>query len=464
MVVATGDLRLPRVLRRSSGAEVDRLYRRYADEVLRYSLMVLRSRADAEDIVQTVFVRALRALERGERVEKPRNWLIKIAHNECRRLLSSRKLHAELPDEIAVEPAERGQADELVGALEALPEHQRQALVMRELEGRTYNEIADHLSLSVSAVETLLFRARRALREQLEGALGCDEFALMLDDPDADRARLRAHARICEPCAHLERQARGRKSALRRIASALFPWWGGGGAKMAAVALTTAAVATVGGGVGVAVADKPHHLLHPFGLGATRTVLVPGKVIVTRTHVTAQPSPVVAPPRKVSDTGTVSDTKRLAARGGTLVLPRHQSDPDPQPQPIPPGDDPLPVPEPTQPGPPPVPAPPTHEAPAAGPVAAAATTPVTTAVTNTVAAAPVTAAPPTVTAPAPTATVDTSTGSATVSATTPTATVPSVTTPAATTPSVTTPTVSATITTPSLPIPPPLPLPKVNGP
>ena len=242
MVVASGDVRLPRFLRREAGAEVDRLYRRHSGEVLRYALLVLRSRTDAEDITQTVFLRALRAIERGEKVRTPRNWLIKITHNECRRLLATRKLHVELPDEIAVEPAEPGRAEELRVAMAALPETQRQALVLRELEGRSYVEISKALDLSESAVETLIFRARRALREQIENAMSCEEFATLLDDPSA-RTRVRAHARICPACATLDHQARGRKSALKRIASIFgLPWWG---AKLAAVALTTAAVAAV---------------------------------------------------------------------------------------------------------------------------------------------------------------------------------------------------------------------------
>src|SRR4051812_43555671 len=148
MVVPAADARLSRLLRRDAGAEVDRLYRRHSGEVLRYALLVLRSRTDAEDITQTVFLRALRAIERGEKVRAPRNWLIKITHNECRRLLASRKVHIELPDEIAVEPAEQGRADELRVAMTALPAAQRQALVLRELEGRTYVEIARSLDLS----------------------------------------------------------------------------------------------------------------------------------------------------------------------------------------------------------------------------------------------------------------------------------------------------------------------------
>jgi RNA polymerase sigma factor (sigma-70 family) len=242
MVVASADVRLPRFLRRDAGVEVDRLYRRHSQEVLRYALLVLRSRTDAEDITQTVFLRALRAIERGERVRAPRNWLIKITHNECRRLVASRKLTSELPDEIAVEPAEPGRAEELRVAMAALPETQRQALVLRELEGRTYAEISKSLDLSESAVETLIFRARRALREQIENAMSCEEFAELLADPSA-RTRVRAHARVCPECATLDHQSRGRKSALKRIASSLgLPWWG---VKLTAIALTTATVAAV---------------------------------------------------------------------------------------------------------------------------------------------------------------------------------------------------------------------------
>src|SRR3954464_3801877 len=145
MVVMTGDVRLSRLLRRDAGAEVERLYRKHSGEVLRYALLVLRSRADAEDVMQSVFIRALRALERGEKVRTPRNWLIKIAHNECHRLLSTRRKELELPEQIAVEPVEHGRAEELRAAMAALPQHQRQALVLRELEGRTYAEIASSL-------------------------------------------------------------------------------------------------------------------------------------------------------------------------------------------------------------------------------------------------------------------------------------------------------------------------------
>jgi RNA polymerase sigma factor (sigma-70 family) len=146
------------------------LYRRYVDDVYRYALALLRNPADAEDVTQTTFMNAYRAVKRGEKIEKPQNWLIKIAHNAARsRYARASRRVDEVPledhlEQLAVPDVERTQIQEVLDALGRLPLNQRAALVMRELEGRTYAEIADALSVSVSAVETLIFRARRSLR------------------------------------------------------------------------------------------------------------------------------------------------------------------------------------------------------------------------------------------------------------------------------------------------------------
>ena len=158
----------------------ERLYRSYARDVYRYTLAVLRNPADAEDITQTTFLNAYRAYLRGEEPSRPRHWLIKIAHNACRsRHLRAVRRPQEVPFEetiaaIPVPAEETPKLEELLEALGRLPFNQRAALVMRELEGRSYAEIADTLEVSVPAVETLIFRARRALRRDrsLLGVLG----------------------------------------------------------------------------------------------------------------------------------------------------------------------------------------------------------------------------------------------------------------------------------------------------
>jgi RNA polymerase sigma-70 factor (ECF subfamily) len=140
-----------------------------------------------EDVTQTTFLNAYRAFQQGTRPEKPKPWLITIAHNVCRsgsarrsdgrtRSSSTSASGKEREDDISTPSAE-----DLRRALSQLAPNQRAAIVMRELEGSSYAEIAEVLGISVSALETVLFRARRALREQLEEQLTCQEAAFALN-------------------------------------------------------------------------------------------------------------------------------------------------------------------------------------------------------------------------------------------------------------------------------------------
>jgi RNA polymerase sigma factor (sigma-70 family) len=161
---------IPEIPALASDEAFEQLYRRYVKDVYHYSLALLRNPADAEDVTQTTFMNAYRAFRRGEEIHKPQNWLIKIAHNVARSRYSrmSRRVQ-EVPledhvERLAVIDDERPDVEGVLRALGGLPFNQRAALVMRELEGRSYPEIADTLSVSVAAVETLIFRARRSLR------------------------------------------------------------------------------------------------------------------------------------------------------------------------------------------------------------------------------------------------------------------------------------------------------------
>ena len=160
-------------------AAYETFYRKHVAEVYQYALAVLGNPADAEDVTQQTFLNAYRAFQRGERPRKPHNWLIKIAHNVCRMRWrqASRRLQ-EVPLDHVAEPValddEKPSLDEVLGALARLPFNQRAAIVMREVEDRSYAEIADVLETTVPAVEALLFRARttlRAKRKSLAGAL-----------------------------------------------------------------------------------------------------------------------------------------------------------------------------------------------------------------------------------------------------------------------------------------------------
>src|SRR6266516_1348172 len=275
----------------------ERLYRRHVADVYRYALGVLRNPADAEDVTQTTFLNALRAYDRGERPHSPQNWLIAIAHNVCRQRFrqSLRRPHeVAFEDDVADRIVEEDvpSAEDIRRALGYLAFNQRAALVMRELEGRSYAEIAEILEVSTSAVETLIFRARRALREQLEGTLTCGEaeFAIsrQLDGRLArgERAQLRAHLRECDECASFARRQRAQRGALKTLALVPVPgsltslFGGGSGAAVGSGAvvgtgltLKAAAAVTAGLAIGGAgyegVRHVPWHTQKPTAATAT---------------------------------------------------------------------------------------------------------------------------------------------------------------------------------------------------
>ncbi|MDQ4081603.1 MAG: sigma-70 family RNA polymerase sigma factor, partial [Actinomycetota bacterium] len=259
---------LPQRLRRDPERSFERLYRTYVRDVYSFALALLGNVQDAEDVTQTTFLNAYRALERGERVRNTRAWLLAVAHNLCRqrfRTASRRPKQVELDPDLADSFGEEDapSAQEIREALGKLAFNQRTVLVLRELEGLSYDEIAEAMGLSRSAVETLLFRARRALREQLEAAdsdLGCSAverlISLGLDGKLSrkDRGLLRAHLRACPECARLARSQRARARAMPALVALPLPATlshmlhpAGGGffaSKAAAVAASAALVGT----------------------------------------------------------------------------------------------------------------------------------------------------------------------------------------------------------------------------
>ena len=219
----------------TAASELDELYRVHAAEVFRYAYAVLGNRADAEDVTQTTFVNALRALERGEKPRKPTNWLITIAHNLIRqrfRQQQTRPLEVELDRDVAAtENADDGPSlDELVRALQKIPPTQRQALVLRELEGRSYAEIGELLGVSESALEALIFRARRSLAEEIENLVTCDRaelaFSRQVDGRlgRKDRRRLIAHLDECTSCARVAARSLKHRRAFKALAVLPLPF------------------------------------------------------------------------------------------------------------------------------------------------------------------------------------------------------------------------------------------------
>ena len=153
------------------------LYREHGGTVQRICRARLFDRGEAEDAVQQVFLSAHRALLNGSEPLEPEVWLATIARNECRerlRALASRPVAtpSEQLGEVPVAPADPILAADVTALwreIALLPPAQRDAFLLREIRGLSYEHLADRLALSPPAVRSLLRRARERLRTRLAG-------------------------------------------------------------------------------------------------------------------------------------------------------------------------------------------------------------------------------------------------------------------------------------------------------
>jgi RNA polymerase sigma factor (sigma-70 family) len=143
-------------------------------ELLRYARRQLGGRAElAEDVLQEAFLNAYRHLAAGARPQNARAWLFTIVHNAAINVTRAPQVPVllEADHSVAGGPTpleaveQREWLDWLMGAIGALPVRQRDALVGHALEGRSYRELASREQTSVSAIKTLIHRARRGLAE-----------------------------------------------------------------------------------------------------------------------------------------------------------------------------------------------------------------------------------------------------------------------------------------------------------
>jgi RNA polymerase sigma factor (sigma-70 family) len=164
------DERLVDLVRAGSDPAFEAIVERYRRALMRYVSRLLPPER-AEDVVQQSFVKAYEAMHRNSAELSLKPWLYRIAHNGALNALRDRgAAHAELSDTIdGVERPDQAfertlGLRELVVAVQALPERQRSAILLREMEGRSYEEIATALGVSDGAVRQLLNRARNSLR------------------------------------------------------------------------------------------------------------------------------------------------------------------------------------------------------------------------------------------------------------------------------------------------------------
>ncbi|WP_445152630.1 RNA polymerase sigma factor [Baekduia sp. Peel2402] len=223
-----GDERLARMVTSGNDGAFSALYDRYHDVLVRYCRSLVRDDQDALDAFQSTMLNALRALREDRRRAPVRPWLFRIAHNESISVLRRRPASEPLDDrQIGTVDVHRTAEDReaLAGLLEdlgSLTEHQRGALLLRELGGLAYEDVANALETTPLAARQAVFAARASLHDQREGReLPCAMVQRRLSDVDrrASRTRaVRAHLRGCDDC-------RGFASAIgrRRRAAVLVP-------------------------------------------------------------------------------------------------------------------------------------------------------------------------------------------------------------------------------------------------
>ena len=255
------------------------LYERHSTRVFAYCLSKLGRREDAEDAVQTTFLNAVRGLRRGVVPSVELAWLLGIARNVCLSRFESagRRARLELvcdPVDLERSAAPQGRRDELIGleqALARLPEQQRQAVLLRDWRGLSYEEVAEELGVSLANTQTLIFRGRRTLAELLE------------EEPRTIRRRLAALGNLGSL-----------GSALKTLL--------GGAAAASKIAAAVAVVAVSGAGVaaGAAVLDRGD-AAPAAPAGSTPAASAPADADATA-PVPVQASIAVAPPPRSTPT------------------------------------------------------------------------------------------------------------------------------------------------------------------
>src|SRR3954452_1529317 len=205
------DEKLIALVRRGRDDAFEVLVDRYRARLIAFCRNMLRSPEDAEDVFQEVLVNAYRAIRADSRPIAAKPWLYRIARNRC--LNEMRRNSAsgvesmdvfEAMGPTAGETVERREhLGEIVTDVKRLPEQQRAALLLREMEGLGYQAIADVLETTVPSIKSLLVRARMGLAEAAEArAMSCVDAATnVVAEDDAERRAGRRHQQYCGACA-----------------------------------------------------------------------------------------------------------------------------------------------------------------------------------------------------------------------------------------------------------------------
>jgi RNA polymerase sigma factor (sigma-70 family) len=305
-----------------------RVYERHHQALYRYCRSILRHEQDAQDALQSAMMRAFVALQSERRELELRPWLFRIAHNESINILR-RRSHAGVLDETL---GDVGTLEDCVADRETLrllrrdlldlPERQRSALVLRELNGLGHEEIAAVLGTTPAAVKQAIFEGRSALLRCREGRdAACAEIQRLLSDGDGRILRsrpVRAHLRACAGC----REFRGALAHRPRELAALLPPLPGGTALALLRGLFEGPAATVAaGGITSGLAAK----------AAIVVAIAGGGGAVALHSEAASPQRAVAAPHHAAAPGPAHEVSSTVATGSADHIRRAAPAPSPPP-------------------------------------------------------------------------------------------------------------------------------------
>ncbi len=226
-----GDERLVALVRSGNSGAFDIIVDRYQARLLGFCRQMVGSTEDAEDVLQEVFVNAHKAILADNREINLRPWLYRIARNRSLNHLRKPRAVAQesmdlVPMTEAASTAEkvhnREEFRQLLQDVTKLPETQRVALLLREIDELSYEEIAEAMDTTVPSVKSLLVRARISLAEASQARmLTCGEVRVELAEAAEGLAKasgpVRKHVRDCEECAAFRKQLRSDTKVLAML-------------------------------------------------------------------------------------------------------------------------------------------------------------------------------------------------------------------------------------------------------
>ncbi len=303
------------------------IFERHHQGLYRYCRAIVRHDEDARDALQTTFARAIAALDGEQRSLAIKPWLYRIAHNEAISLLRRRRPQDALDAQAEAASASPGPAyrlivsermRQLLADLEQLPDRQRWALLLRELNELTYTEMAAALETSEQAARQSVYEARVMLMELQEGReMPCEDVRRLISERDGRLLRprrVRAHMHSCEGCTGFREAISRRRSDLGVIAPPL--------PAAAAAALLNALLGASGGGGGWGGGGLVAALSAGKGLvaGAGSKTMATAAAIAIAGSAFVVTEPDVPPP--YAGTGPAAAQPRLGAASIGPVGPR----------------------------------------------------------------------------------------------------------------------------------------------